>query len=78
ILRTGKGKAELIDQVDSMLDMELESFLSMEKQGDISDAFLSADTPLERDTDRYFSILEKNGCYQSGQIGISRAWDICP
>lgn len=42
ILRTGKGKAELIDQVDSMLDMELESFLSMEKQGDISDAFLSA------------------------------------
>lgn len=42
ILRTGKGKAELIDQVDSVLDMELESFLSMEKQGDISDAFLSA------------------------------------
>lgn len=39
---------------------------------------LNADTPLERDTDRYFSILEKNGCYQSGQIGISRAWDICP
>lgn len=42
ILRTGKGKAELMDQVDSMLNMELESFLAMEKQGDISEAFFNA------------------------------------
>lgn len=42
ILRTGKGKAELMDQVDSMLNMEMESFLAMEKQGDISEAFFNA------------------------------------